>query len=295
MPCRIQLTIFKFPSFGLGQASELLRFLPKAKTFQNNTGSDPGNEEFMTEFQLQIAGKTVTVHAMFDSTKEFCRDYLHTGPADFLVETNMADISFEREKSAREDELEGLPTRKYSDRYLETIAVQRKIVEELFSHDTLLFHGSVVAVDGQAYLFTARSGTGKSTHTRLWRKVFGSRAVMVNDDKPLLSITAEGILVYGTPWNGKHHLGENICVPLKAICLLERGEENRIREIASKGAIPMLVQQSSRPRNPRLTGKYLELLDAIARQTTFYRLECNMESSAAHLAYEVMSGERKHK
>lgn len=232
---------------------------------------------------------------MFDSTREFCRDYLCTGSADFLVQTNMADIAFEREKSAREDELEGLPVRSYSDQYLEIIAVQRKIVEELFAHDILLFHGSVVAVDGQAYLFTAKSGTGKSTHTRLWREVFGPRAVMVNDDKPLLRITAEGIHVYGTPWNGKHHLGENICVPLKAICLLERGEENRIRKITPKEALTMLIQQSNRPRNPRLMGKYLELLDSMTRQTDFYRLACNMESDAARLAYAVMSGERNNK
>lgn len=249
----------------------------------------------MNEFQIQIAGKIASVRALFDSTKVFCRDYLHNGPADFLVQTNMDDIAFEREKSARENELEGLPIQAYSDQYLETIAVQRKIVDELFVHDTLLFHGSVVAVDGHAYLFTAKSGTGKSTHTRLWREVFGSRAVMVNDDKPLLRISAESILVYGTPWNGKHHLGENICVPLKAICILDRGEKNRIREIAPKEALPMLVQQSNRPRNPRLMEKYLELLDAMTRQTAFYHLECNMESDAARLAHEVMSGERKSK
>ena len=249
----------------------------------------------MTEFQIQIAGKIVSIRAMFDSTKEFCRDYLSIGPTNFTVQTDMNDIAFEREKSAREDELEGLPVRDYSDQYLETIAVQRKIVEELFAHNILLFHGSVVSVDGHAYLFTAKSGTGKSTHTRLWREVFGSRAVMVNDDKPLLCITAEGVLAYGTPWNGIHRRGQNICVPLKAICILERGTENCIRDITPKEALAMLVQQSNRPRNPRQMGKYLELLDTMTRQVAFYRLECNMELEAARLAYEVMSGERNNK
>ena len=249
----------------------------------------------MNEFQMKIAGKTVAVYPMFDSTKEFCRNYLCDGSADFSIRTDMDDISFEREKSTREDELEGLPVRTYSDQYLETIAVQRKIVEALFAHNTLLFHGSVVAVDGQAYLFTAKSGTGKSTHTRLWREVFGSRAVMVNDDKPLLHITAAGVLVYGSPWNGKHRLGENICVPLKAICILDRGDENHIREISTKEALSMLIQQSNRPRNPRLMGKYLELLDTMTGQVSFYRLECNMEPDAARIAHEAMSGERNKK
>lgn len=247
----------------------------------------------MTEFQIKIAGQTVTVRAMFDSTKEFCREYLCDGPADFTVQIDMTDIAFEREKSAREDALEGISPRHFPDTYLETIAVQRKVVEGLFDYDCLLFHGSVVAVDGAAYLFTAKSGTGKSTHTRLWREVFGERAVMVNDDKPVLKFTDSGVLVYGTPWNGKHGLGENICVPLKALCILERGEENRIRPIRAKEALLILMQQSNRPRNPRLMPKYMELLDKLAGNVEFYALACNMDPEAARLAHRVMSGKER--
>lgn len=244
----------------------------------------------MTGFQIQIAGRVAAVRALYDSTREFCKDYLCDGDADFSVEISVEDIAFEREKSAREDALEGLPVRNYSDKYLETIAVQRKVVEQLFDYDCLLFHGSVVAVDGQGYLFTAKSGTGKSTHTRLWREAFGARAVMVNDDKPILRFADGGVLAYGTPWNGKHCLGENICVPLKAICVLERGEENRIYPISAKEALPMLFQQSNRPRRTHMMTKYLELMDALAKQTALYRLECNMNPQAAFVAYEAMSG-----
>ena len=247
----------------------------------------------MTEFNIKIAGRSVAVHAMFDSTKRFCADYLCDGQADFAVEINMTDINFEREKSAREDALEGIPPRNFSDAYLETIAVQRKVVEGLFEHDCLLFHGSVVAVDGEGYLFTAKSGTGKSTHTRLWREVFGERAVMVNDDKPVLKFTDNGVLAYGTPWNGKHRLGGNICVPLKAVCILERGEENRITPIPAKEALLMLMQQSNRPRNPQLMPKYMELIDKLAGNVEFYRLACNMDPEAARLAYRIMSGKEQ--
>ena len=80
-------------------------------------------------------------------------------------------------------------------------------------------------MDGQAVLFTAKSGTGKSTHTKLWRDLFGERAVMVNDDKPLLRILKDGVLVCGTPWDGKHRLSTNCALPLKAICILERGKK----------------------------------------------------------------------
>ena len=98
----------------------------------------------------------------------------------------------------------------------------------MISYDTILFHGSVIAVDGIGYLFTAKSGTGKSTHTRLWREYFGDRAAMVNDDKPLLKITDSSVIAYGTPYNGKHRLGTNISVPLKAICILTRAADNHI-------------------------------------------------------------------
>ena len=247
----------------------------------------------MTEFTMEIAGRVAAVSAIFPSTRRYCEGYLCQKQPDFSIVTSMADIAFEREKSAREDHLEGKPVREFSDAYLETIAVQRKLTEKLFDYDTLLFHGSVVAVDGMGYLFTAKSGTGKSTHTRLWREVFGQRAVMVNDDKPFLRLTEDTVLACGTPWNGKHGLGANITVPLKALCILERGEENRIARISAREALPMLVQQSNRPMDRKLLPKYLELIDRLAGCTAFYRLECNMDPQAALVSYAAMSGEGK--
>ena len=145
-------------------------------------------------------------------------------------------------------------------------------------------------MDGEGYLFTAKSGTGKSTHTGLWRELLGEKAVMVNDDKPFLEITESGVIVHGSPWNGKHRLGANISLPLKAICLLERGEENEIESIAPKDAVLMLMQQSCRPMDRRKMPKYPELLDGLSQRVDFYRLKCNMEPEAVKLSYEAMSG-----
>ena len=247
----------------------------------------------MTTFTIKIADRIAAVRAMFPGTRDHCRDYLFDGAADFTLEITPADIAFEREKSAREDQLEGDPVREFSDAYLETIAVQRKLAEQLFAWDTLLFHGSVVAVDGVGYLFTAKSGTGKSTHTRLWREVLGSRAVMINDDKPFLRLTEGGVLACGSPWNGKHGLGSNLCVPLKAVCILERGEENRICSIGAREALPMLIQQSNRPLDRKWMPKYLDMLDKLAGGVEFYRLACNMEPGAALVSYRAMSGSGK--
>lgn len=243
----------------------------------------------MTEFIIDTAGRAGLVRGVFDSTRAYCAEYLCARDADFCVEISDADISKEREKSLQADVCEGRRERGYSDAYLETLALQRKLAEELFLFDTLLFHGSVVAVDGEGYLFAAKSGTGKSTHTRLWREMFGERAVMVNDDKPFLRMENGRVYAHGSPWNGKHRLGSNMCVPLKAICVLERGAENEICEISAAEALPILMQQTHRPVKKENFPRYMALLGKLAAGTAFYRLKCNMEKDAARVSYEGMN------
>ena len=238
--------------------------------------------------KYKIADKTVEVTSIYNEVHEYCSDYQTDDQADYSVTTTQADIDYEREKSAREDEIEGIPIRQFTDSYLEELAVYRKIAEKMLNFDTVLFHGSVVAVDGVGYLFTAKSGTGKSTHTRLWREYFGDRAVMVNDDKPLLKITDSGVIAYGTPYNGKHRLGTNISVPLKAICILTRSAENHIEAITRKQAYTMLLQQVYRPADMLKMAKTLELVDRLADSVKLYKLDCNMDISAAQVAFEGM-------
>ena len=247
----------------------------------------------MTNFTILIAERLTAATCIFPYARDLCRDYLCNGAPDISISITPQDIAYERVKAAREDELEGLPVRNLSDEQLEITALQRKLTEVLFDYDTLLFHGSIVAVDGEGYLFTAKSGTGKSTHTRLWREHFGDRAVMVNDDKPFLKLEDDRVTAYGSPWNGKHRLGCNMSVPLKAICILERGSENEITSITSKEALPMLLQQSQRPMDHRKLVKYLDMLDRLCERTAFYRLKCNMDPQAAVVAYEAMSGNKK--
>ena len=243
----------------------------------------------MTSFYIALAGWNVGINAIFESTKQFCLEYLCESKPEFEVSIDQKDVDFERENSEKEDILEGIPVRKFSDEYLETLAVYRKICTELLNRDTLLFHGSVIAVDGEGYLFTAKSGTGKSTHTALWRRAFGNRAEMINDDKPLLKITENGIFACGTPWNGKHRLGCNKMVPLKAICILERDKENHIAKISGQEALPMLIQQSFRTGTPAGTLKLMDFLEQIIGKTNIYRLGCNMNPEAAHVAYDGMN------
>lgn len=240
-------------------------------------------------FRIALAGQVIGVSALYEQTRTFCKNYLTDAPASFEVAVTPADIAYERQRSARADELEGAAVREHADPYLETLAVYRKLAQLLVQDDILLMHGAVVAVDGQAYLFTAKSGTGKTTHTRLWMRQFGDRAVMVNGDKPLLHITSEGVTVYGTPWDGKEHLSTNTSCPLKAVCILTRSETNHIERISKKEALPMLCQQSYRPCSPIGAQKTLALVNRLGSSVPLYRLGCNMEPEAALVAYHGMN------
>ena len=251
----------------------------------------------MESFTIRLAGQYFEICPVCDYIREYCKDYIVADDAEdamrFRIATTQSDIDFEREKSAREDIKEGIPIRRFSDAYLETLAVYRKIADYLLSCNTLLFHGSVITVDGEGYLFTAKSGTGKSTHTRLWREYFGERAVMVNDDKPLLRITDSGVTAYGTPWDGKHRLSTNTAVPLKGICILTRDTTNHIELVESHAVYPLIVQQTNRSLTADGMKQTLSLIDRMLHVVPVYRLDCNMDIEAARVAYEGMNRRKK--
>ncbi len=237
-----------------------------------------------------MADLNIGVESQFEAVHEMCRGYRTEVGPDFAVSTTPADIEFERAKSAAEDRAEGHAVREYKDPYLETLAVYRKIAERLPEYGGFLIHGSCIAVDGQAYLFTAKSGTGKSTHARLWMRLLGEKAQYINDDKPLVRFRDGVPLIYGTPWDGKHHLSTNMSAPLRAVCILERAAENHIEKISAAEAYPMLVQQTYRPADPLALAKTLQLLDALGKAVSFYRLGCNMEPQAAEVSFAAMRG-----
>ena len=243
----------------------------------------------MAQFLIEIAGYTAQVTSLFDSTRDYCRKYLSEQVPDFAVTVSREDLAFEQEALRQEALEEGIKVRVFTDPFLERTAIQRKVAEFLFDRSVLMTHGSTVAVDGKAYLFTARCGTGKSTHTRLWRQAFGNRAVMVNDDKPFLKITETEVLACGSPWSGKHGLDANITVPLQGICILERGKENRIERILPEEALPMLLHQSYRPLEAEKHACFEELVKQLAEKAPLWRMYCNMDPSAAEVSHSAMS------
>lgn len=240
------------------------------------------------EFTVSLAGINVAVTSLFDEVYDFCRDYLTDAPADISVAVTPEDINYEKIVNIRESQIEGIPVLDYSDSYLETLAVYRKIVTKMLDFDTFLMHGAVVAVGDKAWLFTAPSGTGKTTHINLWlNNIPGS--YVVNGDKPLIHICDE-CTVYGTPWAGKEGMNQNIGVKLCGIVILNRGAENHIEKVPVTRILPVLIQQSYRPKERVELEKTLSLLSRMGKKIPMYQLYCNMDPEAAFVAYNVLNG-----
>lgn len=163
---------------------------------------------------------------------------------------------------------------------------------KLLNYQGFMLHASAIEVDGKAYLFSADSGVGKSTHAKLWQKFFGEeRAEILNDDKPAVVIEDECCFAYGTPFSGKSPEHLNRKARIQGICMLERGEENRIWRVSGKEALPLLMRQVIWPRNREEADKLLRYLQVVLKQVPLYRMECNLSVEAAQKAYEMMKEE----
>lgn len=168
----------------------------------------------------------------------------------------------------------------------EIILTSGTFYRQLITRGGFMLHSSAVVKDGRAYLFSAPSGTGKSTHTSQWLKLFDD-AYILNDDKPAI-LPKEKIYAAGTPWSGKSDLNTNDVVPLQAICVIRRGEENTIERIGNGEAIPLILEQTIRPNIVEDYDELLGNLEKVLKDVPVYMLHCNISTDAAKLAYERM-------
>lgn len=227
----------------------------------------------------RIADRIFELKCKYDYTPKLCADYeTSCKSSDYIISVTDEEISAEREGT-----LGG-----FSCGYFESLAIYRKITDSLISDDCFLMHAAVLAFDGKAYAFTAKSGTGKTTHIKLWKKVYGNRVSVINGDKPLIRREKRGdgysFTVYGTPWSGKERFNINTSAPLCGICLVERGEINEIERIEGEEAVPKLLGQLRLRRDEEYLAQLLGLLDTLVTDVPIYRLRCNMSEDAARVA-----------
>ncbi len=231
------------------------------------------------EKYYKIAGLTIKMDT-FGRTEEQARAYAcdPCEKVDMVVESRWPDY---REKYPM-----------YPDDIGEYLSTGSVFYKYLLDFDGMMLHSSAVVVDGKAYLFTADSGTGKSTHTRLWLDLFGDRAFILNDDKPALRLEDGVWYAYGTPWSGKNDISVDKRVPVAGIAALQRGEKNEIEPLGGIEGVQAILKQVNRPRAAGCREKLLELMDKLFAQVPVWKLCCNMEPEAAIVSYEAMSGER---
>ncbi len=231
----------------------------------------------MIEFTIKLADKVIFINSNFETTKKYCKDYLFNGKPDFFVSIDEKDIDFE------------IKLNKSSPMVAELMALYRKICFHMADYETFMFHGSAWLYNENGYIFTAPSGTGKSTHGEKWQRLFGAEAI--NDDKPLLSLR-EKPTVWGTPWMGKHKRGKNISCPIKAICLIEQSETNRIERLSPKDGLDVILKQSHIPSDANSTAKILSLAIELSKSVSVYKLFCNIDDDAAFVSFGEMTANR---
>lgn len=232
--------------------------------------------------RYKIADIVFDTNHIYGYTAKLCQNYLYSGAEEpeFTATVSQADIDAEKSQEGAE----GFP-----DYYLESLALFRKLCDfALTFRQGIIFHSSAVAIDGKAYLFTAPSGTGKSTHARLWRETFGEKVVYINDDKPIIRYIDGGFYVYGTPWNGKHRLDTNARAKVAAICEIKQGKVNKIRRVSPAEMLMVVLNQTIRPSEADKMDNLLNILDKMLTTIPLYRLECDISEQAARISYNAM-------
>ncbi len=228
-------------------------------------------------FVIELAGVKIRIENRYPFVERQCHA--------FLCEGEDAEVTV---RATSDEILEEANHGEFSEAYCESICLYRHICESLAAYDIFLMHSSVIEVDGYAYAFCAKSGVGKSTHTRLWIKNIPNARVL-NGDKPLLRLEKDGsIRVFGTPWNGKENWGENISAPLAAICFIERGAENSIRSAGEDEILLRIAHQLYLRGERTSVERRLAMMDALVRAVPYYVLACTISDEAATLAYETM-------
>lgn len=226
--------------------------------------------------RARLAGIPVQMNNRFPELEALCHEYMTEEAPEIILSVTQEEIEEERTKQADI----------FSDGYLETICLYRKLALEMLKFDVFLMHASVIDVDGEGYAFLAKSGTGKTTQTRLWLEYFGDRARVINGDKPLIRLGAYGsFIAYGTPWCGKEGMGCNASVPLKALFLLERAPEPSCGPASQEYTVDHIFRQLLMPWQPDQMDRLFTLIDRLVETVPCYILRCNMELPSVEAAY----------
>lgn len=149
----------------------------------------------------------------------------------------------------------------------------------MINHSGMSLHSSSIAYKDNGIMFSADSGTGKSTHTRLWKKVFNGVEI-INDDMPVIRKVDGVWYLYGCPWSGKTEINVNKKVPLKSLVFIERGSTNEIEPIYSPECVFKIIKQTLMPAYKQYTKKAMANISSLVSDIPIYRLKCTISEEA---------------
>ena len=230
----------------------------------------------MVTFRIKIAGKVLDINAFNETTKRYCGKFLSEENPDYVITMNEEDLKNESSNSPN--------GQVYVNE--EISALYRKIADLFVNEGIIVFHGSSFMVNGGGFIITARSGVGKSTHSKLLSDLIGEDFKYINDDKPLLLVN-DSVTIYSSPWNGKERRGNNISAPLKAIMFLGRSEKPNFRKIVNKEEIYIkMLSQIYLPKEKSKREKALKIADKLLKNINFYEINVNTDEESAKMTYE---------
>lgn len=232
-------------------------------------------------FTIKLAGVNLLIKNIFFQTEMAFVDFISNEKFDYYIEITQQRIIAERELLYNT-----YPTKHFTDFEIETNALYRDIPKVLIKENIILFHGVLMEMGQKGYLFSAPSGTGKSTHARLWTEHFGNKVKIINGDKPLIKLTENGVYAYGSPWRGKEKIGSNDCVKLFCICHLQRSQSNSIEQVEfDTRSLVWLLEQTQIKGLESSTMKRVRWLKKAAIYVKLYDLKCNISDEAVEVAY----------
>lgn len=226
----------------------------------------------------RIADLNIKIENKHEHLAYICKNYLAENQDKFDFEAFADESDYEKDRAV-------VP--KATDGYLEALSVYRCIANKLIDFDGFVLHASVIEKNGLAFAFSAKSGTGKTTHSRMWLKAFPD-ARIINGDKPLVRVSDGNFYAYGTPWCGKENYNINAKGRLKAICFIERGEVNEITRISKEEAVKRIYTQLLMPKSAEYINKMFDLVERFIESVPAFVLKCNISEEAANVAFNGM-------
>ena len=158
----------------------------------------------------------------------------------------------------------------------------------IIKHKGLMLHSSAISYNGKGILFSAPSGTGKSTQSSLWKQEFAEEVIIVNDDTPFIRNVNGTSYVYGCPWSGKTDINEQMKVPVFAVVSVKQGKENKIKELTATEGFFRIFNETKKPVESEMLDMAMDNVITFLSNVKVYELICRPEKEAVYALKESL-------